>query len=119
MYKYYNANARGNFVNDCVVRAISIAEGKSWDKTYDELSEIAQHEGILLDDVRFVENYLDKRYKRACHYSKTVGEFIEEFPKGIYLITMPGHISVCIDGVVYDTFDCRDRRMWCCWEVKR
>lgn len=89
MWKYYNANPHGNNVQDCVVRAISVAEGKSWDETYEKLSDLAQEEGILLDDVRFVENYLDKRYKRVCHYSKTVGEFLKEFPKGIYLITMP------------------------------
>ena len=119
MYKYYNANSRGTFVNDCVVRAISVAEGKSWDETYEELSYIAQKEGILLDDVEFVEDYLDDRYKRTCHYSKTVGEFIEEFPKGIYLVTMNGHITVVIDGILYDTFDCRDRRMYCSWCVLR
>ena len=117
MWRYYNANARGNSVNDCVVRAISMAEGTSWDETYEKLSDIAQHEGILLDDVRFVERYLDKRYRRACHYSKTVGEFMEENSKGIFLITMPGHITVIIDGVLYDTFDCRNREMWCAWKV--
>lgn len=117
MYKYYNANSQGNFVNDCVVRAISVAEGKPWDTTYKELSEIARKEGILLDDVDFVENYLDQRYERTCHYSKTVGEFIEEYPHGTYLITMQGHITVAIDGVIYDTFDCRNRRMWCSWRV--
>lgn len=118
MWRFYNANARGNFVNDCVVRAISMAEGKTWDKTYEELSHIAKHEGILLDDVNFVEGYLDKRYKRACHYSKTVGEFLEEHKKGTYLVTMQGHITCIKDGVLYDTFDCTDRRMWCAWEVK-
>ena len=118
-YKFYNANVKGNFVNDCVIRAISVAEGKSWDKTYEELSDIAQKEGILLDDVNFVEDYLDKRYKRVAHCSKFVGEFIDEYPKGIYLVTMKGHISVIIDGVLYDTFDCRDRRIWGIWEVLR
>lgn len=118
MYKFYNANAKGNFVNDCVIRAISVAESKTWDETYEELSDIAQEEGILLDDVRFVERYLDSRYRRACHYSKTVGEFLEENPNGIYLITMPNHITVIRDGVLYDTFDCRNRQMWCCWTVK-
>lgn len=117
MYKFYNANSKGNYVNDCVVRAIAVAEGKSWDETYEELSEIAQDEGILLDDVEFVENYLDKRYKRQCHYAKTVGEFCEEFPTGIYLVTMKGHITVVIAGVVYDTYDCRGERMWCSWKV--
>lgn len=118
MYRFYNANSRGNFVNDCVIRAISVAEGKSWNETYKELSKIAESEGILLDDMEFVESYLDKRYKRTCHYAKTVGEFIEEYPRGTYLITMDNHITVCIDGTIFDTFDPRERRMWCCWEVK-
>ena len=118
MYKFYNANTRGNFVNDCVVRAISVAEGKTWDETYEELSDIAQYEGILLDDVNFVENYLDERYKRVPHCSKTVGELLEEHSQGTYLITMEGHITVAIDGVLYDTFDCRGRRIWCVWKVR-
>ena len=101
MYKFHNANARGRFVNDCVVRAI------------------AQDEGNLLDDVNFVEGYLDKRYKRVPHYSKTVGEFAEEYPEGIYLVTMPSHITVVLDGIVHDVFDCRNRTMWTAWEVNR
>lgn len=119
MYRFYNANSRGNFVNDCVVRAISVAECKTWDETYDELSDIAQYEGILLDDVNFVEGYLDKRYKRVPHYSRTVGEFCEEYPIGVYLVTMPGHITVLIDGTVHDIFDCRDRDMWSAWRVNK
>ena len=118
MYKFYNANTKGNFVNDCVIRAISTAEHKTWDETYEELSDIAQEEGILLDDVNFVENYLDDRYKRQSHCSKLVGEFIEECPRGTYLVTMEGHITVIIDGVLYDTFDCRNRRIWCVWKVR-
>ena len=117
MYRFYNANARGNFVNDCVVRAISVAENKSWNEAYKELSILAQEKGTLLDDVEFVEDYLDKRYERQCHHSKTVGEFLTEFPVGTYLITMQGHITVIVDGVLYDTFDCRNRRMWCSWKV--
>jgi hypothetical protein len=119
MYKFYNANARGNFVNDCVIRSISLAEGKTWDETYEELSDIAQYEGILLDDVDFVEGYLDKRYKRVPHCSRTVGELIEECPHGTYLVTMEGHITVIVNGVLYDTFDCRDRRIWCIWQVPK
>ena len=117
MYKFYNANAKGRFTNDCVIRAISLAEDKTWNETYDELSEIAQRNGIILDDVQFVEPLLDSRYRRICLSEKYVGEFIEEHPNGIYLVTMKGHITCIIDGVLYDTFDCRDRIMWCAWEV--
>lgn len=89
MWKYYNANVLGNNVADCVVRAISLAEGESWDFTYKKLSELAQEKGTLLDDVDFAEWYLDEHYPRQSHYSKTVGEFAKEFRKGIYLVTMP------------------------------
>ena len=58
-YKFYNANVLGKFHNDCSIRAISLAEGKTWDETYEELSEIAQRNGIILDDVRFIEPLLD------------------------------------------------------------
>lgn len=87
-YKYHNANYQGNFVNDCVVRAISTAENKKWVDTYEELSRLAGEEGILLDDVDFVEPLLDKRYKRTCEKNKTVGEFSESHKEGRYLITM-------------------------------
>lgn len=116
-YKFYNANALGKFHNDCTVRAISLAEGKTWDETYKELSIIAQRNGIILDDVNFIEPLLDSRYDRVDFNEKYVGEFAREHPKGVYLITMNGHITCCIDGVIYDTFDCRDRIMWSAWEV--
>ena len=64
MYQYYNANSRGNFVNDCVIRAISVAENASWGDTYDDLSRIAKNNGILLDDVDFVDPLLDYRYRK-------------------------------------------------------
>lgn len=118
MYKYYNANSKGNHVNDCVIRALSVAENVSWDKMYEKLSDIAQEQGIILDDINFVERYLDERYPRACHYAETVEEFIEEHPKGIFLITMPGHITVVKNGYLIDTFNCEKRKMWCAWKVK-
>ena len=116
-YKFYNANTKGKFHNDCTVRAISLAEGKSWDETYEELSGIAQRNGIILDDVNFIEPLLDSRYERTCYEDLTVGEFAYNHPTGIYLVTMNGHITCCIDGTIFDTFDCRDRIMWCAWEV--
>ena len=32
MYKYMNMNPNGNNVEDCTIRAISVAEGISWDE---------------------------------------------------------------------------------------
>ena len=116
-YKFHNANSRGRYVNDCVVRAISVAENKTWDETYEELSDLAQYHGILLDDVNFVEPLLDGKYPRVCCYDTLVGEFAETHPIGTYLVTMRGHITCVLNGTVIDTFDCRDREMWCAWCV--
>ena len=118
MFRRYNANPLGNDTADCTVRAISTAQGKTWDETYRELSELAQKQGVLLDNVEFIEDYLDSRYLRRCYNSLTVGEFLEECPKGVFLVTMKSHISCIKDKVLIDTFDCRDRVLWCAWEVK-
>ena len=118
MYKFLNVNQNNNFVNDCVIRAISVAEDKSWGDTYDDLSRIAKKNGILLDDVNFVEPLLDYRYNRVKTYSgDIVQDILEDHPIGTYLVTMRGHITVIRDGVVYDTFDCRDRVVKNVWEV--
>ena len=95
MYQFYNANKNGNFVNDCVIRAISLAEDKSWSQTYDELSYIAKQKGIILDDVNFVEPLLDSKYKRYCQKNVTVKEFVKTNPTGIFLITMNRSHNLC------------------------
>ena len=119
MYRYYNANSKNNFIDDCVIRSISLAEGKTWDETYERLSTLARKEGLLFSSVPFVEGYLDSKYKRVCHTGKTVGEFVDEHPDDIYLITMNNHITCSFYGIVVDTFDCTDRFMKCAWKVSR
>ena len=118
MYRYYNSNPYNRHIADCVLRAISLLENKSWEEVYDELSYLSSKKGYMFDNVEFVEDYLDDRYPRECHYSKKVGEFAQEFPYGKYAITMNGHITAVIDGIIYDTFDCSNRIMRCAWKIK-
>ena len=121
MWRYHNSNPKKREVNDCVIRAISKAENKTWDEVYSELSTLAQNQRILLDDMRFVEPYLDSKYERVCYKCDgcriTVGEFIERNPKGTFLVTMQGHITCVKNGTLFDTWDCRDKLIWCSWEV--
>ena len=116
-YVYYNANPQGNNISDCVIRSISLLTNNSWRRTYDELSDLAGDVGLLFSDVSFVEDYLDDRYERECHYSKKVGEFAREYPIGRYAVTMNGHITAIIDGIIYDTFDPSNRIMRCAWRI--
>ncbi len=118
MYRYYNANALNKYEDDCVIRSISCATNKSWDYVYDYLSDIAQYEGTLLDKKDFVINYLDKTYRRLNGTYGTVGEVSGMFPNNTLLITMKGHIVCSKNGIIYDTFDCRNRETEYVWLVK-
>lgn len=117
MYKFYNANALNKYEDDCVIRAISCATGRSWDYVYDYLSDIAQYEGTLFDKREFVRNYLDRTYQRLYGVNGSVGYVSSQFPNNTLLITMKGHIACSKNGVIYDTFDCRDREVESAWLV--
>lgn len=122
MFIYYNANPYGRRVNDCTVRAISLASNRSWDDTYEELSDFARIQGTMFDDVAYIDSYLDIKYDKI--YSKkdgiiTVKEFVRINNKGIYLITMLGHITCCIDGIIYDTFNPGDHLVWDAYKVEK
>ena len=118
MYKYYNANAVNRFTDDCVIRAVSCATNKSWDYVYDYLSDIAQYEGTLFDKKDFVINYLDRTYQRINNLPRvSVGEIAGMYPYNTLLITMPGHIVCSKNGIIYDRFDCRDRKVEHVWLI--
>lgn len=122
MFKYYNANPLGRNVNDCSVRAISLAEEKTWDSTYQELSEFARQDGITFSEIEFIDKYLDSKYECYCFNRDnniyTVQDFLKLKLPGRWLITMAGHITCVIDGICYDTFDPSDRLIWCIYKVR-
>ena len=120
MYEYYNANPFGRHVNDCTVRAISLATNKTWDETYIELSNYAREQGITFSEIAFINEYLAERYPRYCYMRDitTLQDFLDLEVPGRWLITMSGHITCAIDGVCYDTFDPSERYIWCVYKVK-
>lgn len=122
MYCFYNANPLGRRVNDCTVRAISAAYGIPWDDAFDELALLAKAEGTMLDDIDYIDDYLQDRFNRVYSKGETksnisVRQFVNNHPIGIYLITMRGHITCCIDGCIYDTFNPEDRIVWDAYKI--
>jgi hypothetical protein len=113
-----DADVLNKYTDDCVIRAISCATNRSWDSVYDYLSDIAQYEGTLFDKKDFVINYLDRTYTRLHNVYGTVGEISAMFPNNILLITMRGHIVCSKYGIIYDTFDCRNRIAEYIWLVE-
>lgn len=119
MYQYYNNNPLGRNVSDCAVRAIALATETSWDQTYQNLSNYARKEGITFSEIEFINEYLANRYPRYCVSNNiyTVGDFANMKLPGRWLVTMRGHITCVIDGVIYDTFDPSSRYFWCIYKV--
>lgn len=118
MYDYYNANPLGLYEDDCVIRSISCATNRSWDQVYDELSDLAQAKGTLLDKKDFVREYLNTHFRRVYNPPYKVYQVAQNFKNNVVLCTMRGHI-VCIKyGRILDTFDCSDRVVEDVWIVK-
>lgn len=120
MFKYYNANPLGRHVNDCSVRAISLATERTWDQTYEELSAFAQSQGITFSEIEFIDQHLADRYPKYCSKNKLIQlkDFLKLQLPGRWLVTMSGHITCVIDGICYDTFDPSERYIWCIYKVK-
>ena len=113
MYRYYNNNPHNRHIDDCSIRALSLLTNRSWNETYEELSYLANQDSLMMDSVVFLEDYLDDRYPRECHYSKTIGEFANEK----YAVSTNGHLTAIVNGYIMDTFDPSNRVMRCAWRI--
>ena len=117
MYRYYNNNPHNRHIDDCSIRALSLLTNRSWSETYEELSRLANKDSLMMDSVVFLEDYLDDRYPRECHYSKTIGEFANEYPNGKYAVSTDGHLTAIVNGYIMDTFDPSYKVMRCAWKI--
>jgi len=109
MYKYYNANPKNNDVTDCFIRSLSCATGKSWDYTYNKISDIAQWNGTTMDNRDFIIEYLERNFKRMPKFYGTIGEASDFYKNSIILITTRGHIVCSKFGTLYDSWDSSHR----------
>lgn len=112
MYKYYNPNPLGKFIDDCVIRAITKVLNITWDQAYIELSMktfIAKE--IRIDSNAIWGGYLyDKGFRQhlfndICPGCVTVRDFVYENPKGTYILATGTHVIAVVDGVYYDSWD--------------
>lgn len=55
IFRFHNANPKGlKNANDCVIRAISFATNKSWDKVHTELFDIAMKKKTQQQVVKYL-----------------------------------------------------------------
>ena len=120
MYKYYNPHPKGLSTDDCVKRAIVVVTGLDYSKVQRELNEYKTVTGAKsfnsVKNLRYVEDIL-KAKKISLDVEMIVDEFCKKYPKGRYILDMDEHWSACVDGCIYDTWDCSDEKVNFAYEV--
>lgn len=125
-FEYCNVHPKGLRVGDCVKRAITKVTDKDYMEVQRELNRYKKKTGTSKFNNRdnwspYLEEELgaipikmtpQKGQRRFDGHT-----FPEAFPKGRYIIQMAGHLTCCIDGVIYDTWDCRNKCIYKAWRV--
>ena len=114
----YNANPKHRKTGDCFVRAICLALDKDWIEVYRELASIGIKSYRMICDKKVTEEYLRNRGiikqrlpRKENNKRYTVEEFIDKFTENnkTYLIGLTRHLTVVINGVLVDTWNCKDK----------
>lgn len=112
MYVNYNNNPRGNYrAGDCVIRAISLATGDTWNEIYDDLSAEGKYIGEWGNNNGVWDSYLRRRgFKRyicpnSCPYCYSVADFAREHREGVYILATGKHAVAVIDGDYIDSWN--------------
>jgi len=119
-FHFHNANPKGKKAADCVVRAIAVALGQTWEETMREMTELGIKHGLVFNEDKLIDLYLNKKgwFKmkepRDCDNKKIS---VERFAKGRgssgVFVARAGshHLTLIADGVVWDTWDCSKKTM--------
>ena len=123
MYKIYQPNVKANKKHacDCVVRAISVTTGKSWQEVYDLLcakgrklqcmpnakptwKEVLRDLGFVLHSIK-----VERGSKRptAATFTKSI--------KGMMIVQTAHHLIGCKGGDVYDSWDSSETPAYSYW----
>lgn len=123
MYKELNVNPKERKTGDCVVRAIAKAEDRAWLEVFDDLVALARKAHTMPSNKHAYEKYLKKYKTMPVMYRLPSGKnrryTVDDITSlvGTYIVKIAGHLTVVIDGVVYDTWDCRKKCAYKIWQV--
>lgn len=126
-FKETNLNPTGKKVGDCVIRAIMKATNQTWSQVYSDLCEIGAKKFLMPNSPKVYNEYLErlswkkqpmpKRPNGIRSYKRyTVEEFANENPKKTFVISIANHLTVMSDGILYDTWNCKDKSLGNYWK---
>lgn len=119
-YEFLNTNPLGEIEEDCVCRAISLALNQDYYVIQEKLCLVGKLFDCVSLCIACYKHLLDYVYNldRIEEYQgHTIEEFMNDFPMGIYLIRIEGHLTCIIDNVCYDLWDCRNKIVDIIWKV--
>lgn len=126
MYQHFNAHPKGKIVGDCVKRAITKATGMDYMEVQRQLNRYKKVTGASSYNTnynphKYVENVLHGEKlsfpAEAGQKRMTAGTFSEKYPQGKYILNMANHWSCCVDGIIYDTWDCTEKCVYTAYRV--
>ena len=120
MFIEKNVNPYGANIDDCVIRAISLTLNIPYYDVFDELCELADKLDYTVNSFGVFKVYLDNHgYEcRVMEEKMTVKQFSQKFYKGKYLLLVNGHMTTCICGNIYDTWNPSRYKVQFLWVVK-
>ena len=122
-YVYYNANPKGKRTDDCVVRAIAEAEGRSWEDVLRQLVDYSIRTGYMVTAVENYTLYFEengwKKMKQPVKRNKQkykAYEFAKIYNGRCLAHVGTYHMSYLCDHSWYDIWDCTDGVVGNYWE---
>lgn len=121
MWVEYNDNPIDKNTGDCVLRALAVATGDGWNATYWGLCLAGSYHFDWGNSDEVWWDYLDSiGWKRHflpdhCPMCYTLKDFCREYPNGVYIVGMKGHVVAVVDGNYIDSWDsgkCRPLYFW-------
>ena len=112
--------SNGYHIQDCVIRAITLALVLDYFEVVKMLHLNAQELQCECLNVKCYEKLLDYDFDLP-HYMSfglTAEEVANDYPNNILLLRMDGHLSCSVCGVIKDIWDCSQEIITDFWIVK-
>lgn len=125
-FEFYNPHPKGKLVPDCVKRAICKTTGTDYMEVQRNLNRLKRELGAdEFNDRRVLDEFIKRNQFLILSFPAKKGQprmngerFCKAYPKGSYILQMAGHWSSCVDGVIYDTWDCSEKCVYRAFLVK-